>query len=60
VAPDPLGSLTLVERTNDGPDSLASTAGGAPAEDIRRLESAAPNHMQKSLSELATRLKDAP
>jgi phospholipase C len=60
VAPDLLGPLSLADPTNDGPASVTAPAAVPSAAEVSKLESRAPNHMQQSLCELATRLLPSP
>jgi phospholipase C len=59
VAPDLLGPLSLNDPDNDGPASVAATSAQPSPEEVAKRASAPPNHMQKSLCEMASHLPAA-
>lgn len=60
AAPDLLGPLSLVEPTNDGPDSVTPGMTVPGIDELQERAAAAPNHMQAALGRMAAQLPPAP
>jgi len=60
AAPDLLGPLSLLNPDNDGPASISIAPSKAPIPDLQSSGSAAPNGMQKALSQMAAQLPSSP
>jgi phospholipase C len=56
VAPDLIGALSLDDPANDGPASVAAPPAQPSAEAVASVAEAAPNHLQRSLCDLAARV----
>ena len=60
AAPDLLGALSLDDPTNDGPPAISPKAPALSIAALERRAAAKPNHMQRTLSQMAAQLPPTP